>query len=175
MKIEDFHVGIIFFTATGQRWRCTDVGHRSILAIELIEGLDEAWTAGPPYVVPEVPFDEIKIASAFRSVEESIHSALESASRDSHPGYPSEAVFTMMKEWSSEDSRRYPRHLLFRIDRVNAEGEVLHPFAAAPVGDTWSIHVYLPFALRFEWILESDFIRMRPSTDNDLRDRAQRS
>ncbi|WP_152670274.1 hypothetical protein [Lysobacter capsici] len=175
MKIEDFDLGTIFYTVTGQRWRCTDVGRRSILAIELTEELDEAWTVGPPYVVPEVPFDEIQISSAFRTGEESVLSALDAASRDSHPGYPSEAVFTMMKAWSSEESRRYPRRLLFRIDRVSAEGEIMHPFAASPEGDEWNIHVYLPFALRYEWILESDFIRMRPSTEADLRNRAKRS
>ncbi|MET4730674.1 hypothetical protein ABIE09_004494 [Lysobacter enzymogenes] len=175
MKIEDFDLGTLFYSATGQHWRCTDVGKRSILAIELSEGLDEAWTVGPPYVVPEVPFDEIGIASAFRSAEESIRSAIESANRDDHPGYPVQAVLAMMKAGFSEETNRYPRCLLFRVDRVNAEGEILHPFAAASAGDTWSIQVYLPFAQRYEWVLEADFIRMRPCTEVDMRSRARRT
>lgn len=175
MKIEDFDLGTIFFSATGQRWRCTDIGRRSILAIELSEGLEEAWTIGPPYVVPEVPFDEIGITAAFRSAEESIRDALESANRDSHPGYPASAASTMMRAGLSEESNRYPRSLLFRIDRVDSNGEILHPFAANRIGDTWNIQVYLPFTQQYEWVLESDFIRMRPSTEADLQIRAGRA
>jgi hypothetical protein len=39
------------------RWHCTDVGRRTITAIELKPDLDPAWYCGPPYSVPEVVFD----------------------------------------------------------------------------------------------------------------------
>jgi hypothetical protein len=77
MKHSDFWVGRDF-TTPGGRWRCTDVGTRTIVAIriDLIETItlvdghqvrryltqDEAelegWFNGPPYAVNEVVFDE---------------------------------------------------------------------------------------------------------------------
>ena len=43
MNHSDFAVGTIFYTCTGQRWRCTDLGTRTILAIELKPDLAEAY------------------------------------------------------------------------------------------------------------------------------------
>ena len=76
MKHADFAIGTEFRTCTGQRWRCTDVGQRSITAIELQPELEEAWFCGPPYPVPEVVFDEHDLAEAFRSREEATRKAL---------------------------------------------------------------------------------------------------
>ena len=59
MNLSDFDIGTEFQIHTGQRWRCTDIGRRAILAIELDPDLDEAWLTGPPYVVSEVVFDEM--------------------------------------------------------------------------------------------------------------------
>lgn len=77
MNHGDFRLGIEFYTASG-KWRCTDIGSRTILAIKL--GLravitvdtetgtetssmqdDESWLHGPPYAVEEVVFDEYSI------------------------------------------------------------------------------------------------------------------
>ena len=52
MKHSDFKIGIEFLTATG-RWRCTDVGTRTIAAIRLDLDHDPAWYNGPPYAVVE--------------------------------------------------------------------------------------------------------------------------
>jgi hypothetical protein len=77
MKHSDFQIGGEFTTPTG-RWRCTDVGTRTIVAIriDLVETrtiLDgrpvrryltqeeaelEGWFNGPPYALAEVVFDE---------------------------------------------------------------------------------------------------------------------
>jgi hypothetical protein len=57
MKHSDFKIGMEFLTATG-RWRCTDVGSRTIAAIRLDLDHDPAWYNGPPYAVVEVVFDE---------------------------------------------------------------------------------------------------------------------
>lgn len=51
MKLGDFDIGTEFQIHAGQRWRCTDIGHRTISAIELNPNLDDVWLAGPPYVL----------------------------------------------------------------------------------------------------------------------------
>jgi hypothetical protein len=57
MKHSDFKIGTEFLTATG-RWRCTDVGARTIAAIKLDLDHDPGWYNGPPYAVAEHLFDE---------------------------------------------------------------------------------------------------------------------
>jgi hypothetical protein len=57
MKHPDFKIGIEFITATG-RWRCTDLGSRTITAIRLDLDHDPAWYNGPPYALVEQVFDE---------------------------------------------------------------------------------------------------------------------
>jgi hypothetical protein len=61
MQYQDFSIGCEFFNDTG-RWRCTDVGSRTIIAIPMRSGSlgmhDEAmWRQGPPYASVEVVFD----------------------------------------------------------------------------------------------------------------------
>lgn len=168
MKHEDFEIGLVFMTCTGQRWRCTDVGKRTILAIELKPDLDEAWFAGPPYAVPEIPFDERDIALAYGDETEAIQEAVARADSSAHPGYPHEAVTEMMDARLSDASRTYPHQRLFRIDRVGEDGELLHPFAAERDGSQWRIRVYLPFAQSFLSISEIDFVRLQLATETDL-------
>jgi hypothetical protein len=57
MKHSDFKIGTEFVTETG-RWRCTDVGRRTIAAIKLDHDDDPRWYNGPPYAVAEHVFDE---------------------------------------------------------------------------------------------------------------------
>jgi hypothetical protein len=57
MKHSNFKIGTEFMTATG-RWRCTDVGTRTIAAIRLDLDHDTFWYSGPPYPVAEHVFDE---------------------------------------------------------------------------------------------------------------------
>lgn len=78
MRRADFTFGTEFGTRTGQRRRCTDVGQRSILAIELPPDLGEVWCCGPPYVLLEASFDEIEMKQAHRTAEDALQSALES-------------------------------------------------------------------------------------------------
>jgi hypothetical protein len=59
MAHSDFSIGCEFLTESG-RWRCTDVGTRTIIAIK-IEKDDPSWYAGPPYGVVETVFDEYDI------------------------------------------------------------------------------------------------------------------
>jgi hypothetical protein len=47
MKHSDFHIGPGFMGTAGIWWRCTDVGTRIILAIQL-DVDDPNWYRGPP-------------------------------------------------------------------------------------------------------------------------------
>jgi hypothetical protein len=78
MKHSDVRVGHEFKTSSGNRWRCTDIGRRTIVAIRLdpveltvkehgetrslrltqAEAEPEGWFLGPPYKVAEYVFDE---------------------------------------------------------------------------------------------------------------------
>ena len=60
MKHSDFFIGCEFLTLAG-RWRCTDVGTRTIAAIRLDLDHDPRWYNGPPYAVVEDVFDEDSI------------------------------------------------------------------------------------------------------------------
>src|SRR3954453_410060 len=57
MKHSRFKIGTEFLTGSG-RWRCTDVGTRTIIAIKLDLDHDPSWYNGPPYAVAESVFDE---------------------------------------------------------------------------------------------------------------------
>jgi hypothetical protein len=173
MKHADFAIGTEFETSTGQRWRCTDVGQRSIVAIELRPELDETWFSGPPFPVPEVVFDEHDIARAFRGREEAIQDALDKADRGLHPGYPHEVLKRMTEARFHEGAHRYPQPRLFRIDRVDAAGEILHPYAAEPTPDGWCILLYAPFTKTFSALPEGDFVRLKPATLRDFEARKQ--
>jgi len=59
MKKSDFSIGLVFYTGAG-KWRCTDVGSRVIVAIELNQK-DERNYSGPPYSICECVFDEYDI------------------------------------------------------------------------------------------------------------------
>ncbi len=78
MKYSDFSIGSEFYTGAG-KWRCTDVGSRTIIAIRIdqvtvihsdgkgnttseVVSNDESWFNGPPYAVAESVFDEYSIA-----------------------------------------------------------------------------------------------------------------
>ena len=59
MTHSDFAIGCEFLTEVG-RWRCTDGGTRTIIAIK-IDKDDPKWYSGPPYGVAEMVFDEYDI------------------------------------------------------------------------------------------------------------------
>jgi len=57
IKKTDFFIGCEFMMSD-KRWRCTDVGTRTINAICLSDHTDESWFNGPPYAVTEFVIDE---------------------------------------------------------------------------------------------------------------------
>ena len=70
---------------------------------------------------------------------------------------------------------RYPYPRLLRIDRVDATGEILHPYAVEPVpdGDGWRILVYAPFIEAFSTLPEAEFVRLRTAGREDFEARKQ--
>jgi hypothetical protein len=64
MRHADFRIGLEFMTATG-RWRCTDVGTRTVIAIKLDRPDDPSWYNGPPYAVCETVFDEYDLEACW--------------------------------------------------------------------------------------------------------------
>jgi uncharacterized protein UPF0158 len=59
MEKKEFHIGQDFYTKAG-KWRCTDIGTRVIVAIQLNQE-DSRNYNGPPYSIPEQVFDEYDI------------------------------------------------------------------------------------------------------------------
>lgn len=90
MKHNEFHIGLEFWCC-GKRWRCTDVGSRTVIAISLephevvqIERVgsspeevgerrfmtnDPSWLNGPPFALVEIVFDEYSIEACSLSPE----------------------------------------------------------------------------------------------------------
>lgn len=65
MRHSDFAIGCEFTTANGTlRWRCTDIGTRTITAIHIDPEKVADWYNGPPYAVTEHVFDENDIPGA---------------------------------------------------------------------------------------------------------------
>lgn len=78
MKRADFSIGMTFWCG-GAKWRCTDVGTRTINAIRLDrveatggvedrvlseeEATAQGWFNGPPYAVAESVFDEHEMSA----------------------------------------------------------------------------------------------------------------
>ena len=57
------------------------------------------------------------------------------------------------------------------IDRIDATGELLHPYAAQPISCGWLILLYAPFTDTFSALPEQDFVRLKPATRRDLETR----
>lgn len=145
MKICDFHIGLEFSNSTG-RFRCTDVGTRTITAIALDRD-DERWYVGPPYMVPEHHFDERDIKKMFVTTGDAIVQSMESMEKTGLT-YPSQALRRMMKERSSPAMLEYPNRALLRYDKL-IDGEIHHPYAARLVDGEWRVLSYLSYVDQF--------------------------
>lgn len=166
MHIKDIEVGSDFQDCTGRHYRCTDVGTRTIAAIELTSDLSDAWFVGPPYSVPEIVFDELAIERVFVSVEDAIRASLASAEEESALLIPSEFVFKMTRARLNCLEHEYPRMRLLAVNRTDGTDEIFHPYAVKPSrsGSGWQIQVYLMRAKKFVAMDEDLFIRMAPLT-----------
>lgn len=68
MKHEDFELGMEFSCGPG-RWRVTDIGMRTVIAIKLSDLAPPDWYEGPPYSVAEMVFDEDDFAACEPSIQ----------------------------------------------------------------------------------------------------------
>jgi hypothetical protein len=59
MLLSEFNIGS-FFYLNGNKWYCTDIGTRVVIAIKVV-GDDKSYYDGPPYSAVEVIFDEMDI------------------------------------------------------------------------------------------------------------------
>lgn len=172
MKRSDFYIGLEFLGSAGLRWRCTDVGTRTILAICLDEHDTPYWHMGPPHITEEVVFDEKEIRRCFLSTEEAIAEAVLERESGTYPGYPAEFVKRMME---AQRSQRYPHEGVLRFDRRRSDGEILHPYAGRKEAEAWVVEVYLPFRDAYESWAEEDFVALPRATEQDIRRRADES
>lgn len=170
MKHSDFQIGLEFLAGAGFRWRCTDIGMRTIVAIR-VDCENPDWYQGPPYVAQEVVFDEAEILRCHRSIDEAIEAAVHEHETSGHPGYPADAVYRMMKV---RLAHRYPHDGVLRFDRRRSDGEILHPYAGRREGNSWVLELYLPFCKTFEVMAEDAFIALPRAMAQDVRQRAAR-
>lgn len=167
MELSDFHIGLEFVASAGFRWRCTDVGTRTILAIQL-DRKDPNWYQGPPYIAKEVVFDEHEMARCHLTNANAVSAALKEHQTMTHPGYPSEVVTHMLE---ARHAQPYPHSGVLRFDRCRPDGEILHPFAGRQEEGEWVVELYLPFQEDYEVMPERDFIALPRVTPADLRAR----
>lgn len=168
MKRADFHIGLEFVASAGFRWRCTDVGTRTILAIRLDRDNPD-WYQGPPYIAKEVVFDEKDIERCHLTNADALTTAIHEHKTAGHPGYPAEAVQRMME---ARHAHRYPHEGVLRFDRCRSDGEILHPYAGRKEGDAWVVDLYLPFQNTYDVMAERDFIALPRASAEDIRIRA---
>jgi len=174
MQHSDFHIGLEFSASAGFRWRCTDVGSRTIVAIRL-DHEDQNWYHGPPYITEEVVFDEKEIELCHLTETDAIRSAMDESRTSDHPGYPGEHVMKMMKARLVDAEHRYPNTAALRFDRCTLEGEILHPYYGRKDGDQWIVLIYLPFKKIFSEMPEREFIALPIAKAADITARAKRS
>jgi hypothetical protein len=164
MKHADFRIGEEFTMSTGQVWRCTDIGSRTISAIDLTHGDDESWYVGPPYALQEIVFDEHDMHACYRDIEEAI---ARSNKKSAHPNFSSDAVFKMMDHKLS-GKKKYPNDRLLNGDRVSSHGDVLHPYAADMINKKWEVLYYDIFKETYGSMPDGEFVKLARSTEKDL-------
>jgi hypothetical protein len=138
LKHSDFQPGTKFVTGNGSRWRCTDIGRRTIVAIRLepvelttmkdgetssrvltqAKAEAEGWFLGPPYKVLESVFDEYDLEDCEPVVE--------------HADDP----FAAFHEWDSEaDEKAFEILKQIEADMAETRRELRAFLETPPAGD----------------------------------------
>lgn len=68
MNLSQFKIGEEFICGS-KKWRCTDIGTRTVAAI-CVSSHEETLLEGPPYYVVENVFDEYDIEGCYKSVKD---------------------------------------------------------------------------------------------------------
>jgi len=166
MKISEFFPGMVFNSAGGFEYRCTDVGTRTVLGV-LLSGVDPVFVQGPPYIQTEEVFAEHELRFCFLTVEQAVAQAIEPSS---HPGYSTDEVKKMLEERLSEETRGYPRKNLLKADR-DLEQDVAHPYSITRT-DTGILVRYLTLkSKQFLEMNEVDFAKLPLTTEESLKAR----
>jgi hypothetical protein len=168
MQHEDFYIGLEFVGNGGFKWRCTDVGTRTISAICLFDR-DPNFLVGPPYIVEEKVFDEKDIKSSALNFEDDIQNAMD----DPHPGYPNDVMKIMTATWPENRKSKYPYMDIIKYERVDGNGEIYDPYTVTKVAGNWVIQTYLPFKNSFESFIDTDFIKLRIAERKDFIEQLQ--
>lgn len=168
MKIEDFEIGKEFYASAGFKWRCTDIGTRTILAIMIDPKKDKSWFEGPPYAVCEEVFDRHDMKSCYTDDTEMLIERISSLNKSSHPNFSVQDVFKMISEKEVND---YPRTNLLKRDRVSLTGEILHPYTAIKENEEWFIKTFELFSKEYNIISEDIFLTFKIATEQDMFDR----
>lgn len=168
MKIVDFHIGLNFQSHGGLRYRCTDVGSRTIAAIRL-DVDDEIWLQGPPYLQSEILMDETTLDGCYPDGKEGLRQMLTQDEQRNHPGFSSDVVKKMIEEKFSDAVRRYPRGGLLKADKC-FEGDIAHPYSVTQDSEgTWHVMAYLLFAKRFIAIPDIQFAHLATAGSDDFK------
>ena len=168
MKHSDFFLGLEFLGPAGFYWRCTDIGSRTIVAVQLDHD-NPHWYEGPPYIAREVVFDEQEIERCHLAPDDALKAAVHEHESSGHPGYPADAIRRMME---ARHAHPYPHEGVLRFDRCRPDGEILHPYAGRKEGEDWMVDLYVPFSNTYDTMLELDFIALPRSNASDVRARS---
>ncbi|WOF82078.1 hypothetical protein P5704_025100 (plasmid) [Pseudomonas sp. FeN3W] len=167
MKIVDFHIGLNFQSHGGLRYRCTDVGSRTIAAIRL-DVDDEIWIQGPPYLQSEILMDEAALVACYPDGNEGLRQMLTHEDQRNHPGYSPDVIKKMIEGKFSDAVRRYPRGGLLKIDKC-FKGDIAHPYSVKQDSDgSWQIMAYLLFAKRFIEMPDIQFAHLVTASADDF-------
>lgn len=125
MTHSDFYIGLEFVSTAGFIWKCTDLGTRTVIAIQVTPGYDETWQVGPPYALQEIVFDEEDLKSCYLAEIDLLKDRAESNKAPGHPGFSVDEVFNMIRSNKS----KYPRANILRFDRVYNQS-IIHGYSA---------------------------------------------
>lgn len=163
MIIDDFSIGCRFYSVGGLEYLCTDIGSRTISAV-LITDVDPIFYEGPPYMQQERVFDEQMLMTCHQSFENMLRQSLVSSL---HPGFSCDEVRHMMHQGMSEDSRRYPRPKLLKMDKLDAD-DIAHPFSASRNDQIWTIHFLYLKSKQYGAMPDNEFAHLPFAHDSDI-------
>lgn len=163
MEISEFYPGLVFNSAGGFEYLCTDVGTRTVLGV-LLTGVDPIFVQGPPYIQTEEVFAEHELQFCFLTVAQAIAQACEPSP---HPGYSTEEVRKMLEERHSEETLAYPRKNLLKTDR-ELENDIAHPYSITRT-DSGILVRYLTLKTKqFLEMNEVEFAKLPQATGQSL-------
>lgn len=150
MKHRDFSIGLVFHTALG-RWKCTDVGQRTIVAIHLDDERypnEPRWTDGPPYGLREQVFNEHDQHGAFVDLRGCVEERLAQLEGPTPLFIPGSLIHHhLQRRTAGRAAERlggpdaYPMAKLDGV-RVSPEGQHYSAHGAHRAEETWVIEVF---------------------------------